>query len=183
MKRRNFLASAASVFPVALSQPFALAIDAPTASAEAHVVLAAQDRFGEARSLGFSKIAFKTATADTSGNLFVIEHSNLKPGGPPLHLHFAQEEWFYVMEGEVLFQVGEKRLQLKAGDSVLAPRKVPHAFTAVGEKPAKMLIAFSPAGKMEQFFIDAAKENAPLQDAALFARYDMKLMGPPIKAT
>jgi quercetin dioxygenase-like cupin family protein len=94
-----------------------------------------------------------------------------------------QEEWFYVMEGEVLFQIGEKRLQLKAGDSVLAPRKVPHAFTAVGAKPAKMLIAFSPAGRMEQFFVEAAQQNPPLQDAALFAKYDMKLIGPPIKTT
>jgi mannose-6-phosphate isomerase-like protein (cupin superfamily) len=146
-------------------------------------VLAEQDRFGEARSLGFSQIRFKTVTADTGGNLFIIEHSKLKPGGPPLHLHLMQEEWFYVMEGEVLFQIGEKRLQLKAGDSVLAPRKVPHAFTAVGAKPEKMLIAFSPAGRMEQFFVEAAQQNPPLQDAALFAKYDMKLIGPPIKTT
>jgi mannose-6-phosphate isomerase-like protein (cupin superfamily) len=158
-------------------------MESPAASAEEHVVLATQDRFGEARSLGFSQIAFKTSTADTSENLFVIEHSNLKPGGPPLHLHLMQEEWFYVMEGEVLFQIGEKRLQLKAGDSVLVPRKVPHAFTAVGVKPAKMLIAFSPAGKMEQFFIDAAKlEGGALQGADFYAKYDMKLVGQPIKA-
>jgi mannose-6-phosphate isomerase-like protein (cupin superfamily) len=183
LKRRSFLKSAVSAFPIALSQPFALAIESPTASVEEHVVLATQDRFGEARSLGFSQIAFKTAPADTGGNLFVIEHSNLRPGGPPLHLHLAQEEWFYVMEGEVLFQVGDKRLQLKAGDSVLAPRMVPHAFTAVGTTPAKMLIAFTPAGKMEQFFIDTARKGALAQDAALFAKYDMKLVGPPIKAT
>ena len=183
MKRRSFLKSAASAFPIALSQPFVLALEPSTASAEEHLVLAGQDRSGEAHSLGYSKISFKTATADTGGNLFVIEHSNLKSGGPPLHFHLAQEEWFYVMEGEVLFQVGEKRLQLKAGDSVLAPRMVPHAFAAVGATPVKMLIAFSPAGKMEQFFIDAAKPNASLQDAALFANHGMKLVGPPIKAT
>lgn len=183
MKRRSFLKSAASAFPLALSQPFALAIESPTASAEEHVVLAGQDRFGEVRSRGYSQIKFKTATADTDGNLFVIEHSNLVPGGPPMHLHLAQEEWFYVMDGEVLFQIGEKRVQLKGGDSVLAPRNVPHAFTAVGANPAKMLIAFSPAGKMEQFFRDTAKPDAPLQDAAFFSRYEMKLVGPPLKAT
>lgn len=152
------------------------------ASTEEHVVLAAQDRFGEARSLGFSRIAFKTATADTGGNLFMIEHSNLKPGGPPLHLHLEQEEWFYVMEGQVRFQIGEKQLQLKAGDSVLAPRMVPHAFTAVGATPAKMLIGFTPAGRMERFFIDAAKQKGALQDAAFFAKYDMKIVGPSLTA-
>jgi quercetin dioxygenase-like cupin family protein len=182
LKRRNFLKSAVSAFPIALTQPFALAIGSPAASTEEQIVLATQDRFGESRSLGFSQIAFKTATADTGGNLFIIEHSNLKSGGPPLHFHLEQEEWFYVMEGQVLFQVGGKRVQLKAGDSVLAPRMVPHAFTAVGATPAKMLIAFSPAGKMEQFFIAAAKQTTLLQDAAFFAKYNMKLVGPPLTA-
>ena len=144
-------------------------------------MLAKQDRFGRARSLGFSQIAFKTATADTSGNLFMIEHSNLKPGGPPLHFHLEQEEWFYVMEGQVLFQVGEKQVQLKAGDSLLAPRMVPHTFTAVGATPAKLLIGFTPAGKMEQFFIAAEKQPGALQDPSFFAKYDMKIVGPPLK--
>jgi mannose-6-phosphate isomerase-like protein (cupin superfamily) len=157
-------------------------MEPPAASTQEHVVLAAQDRFGEARTLGFSQIAFKTAAADTGGNLFMIEHSNLKPGGPPLHLHLEQEEWFYVMEGQVRFQIGEKQLQLKAGDSVLAPRMVPHAFTAVGATPAKMLIGFTPAGRMEQFFIDAAKQKSALQDDALFAKYGMKIVGPPLTA-
>jgi len=180
LKRRNFLKSAVSALPIALTQPFVLAMGPPAASTEEHVVLATQDRFGEARSLGFSQIAFKTATADTGGNFFMIEHSNLKPGGPPLHLHLEQEEWFYVMEGQVRFQIGEKQLQLKTGDSVLAPRMVPHAFTAVGATPAKMLIGFTPAGRMEQFFIDAAKQKGALQDAAFFAKYNMKIVGPPL---
>lgn len=184
MKRRNFLKSAASTFPLALTQPFALAAaSTDTPLKEAHLVPAGQDIFGENRTLGFSRVSFKTSTQETSGNLFVIEHNNLLAGGPPLHLHLAQDEWFYVMEGEVLFQVGDKRLQLKPGDSVLAPRKVPHAFTGAGTKPAKMLIAFTPAGKMEQFFLDTAHGKVNLMDAALFRRYDMELIGPPIKAT
>jgi quercetin dioxygenase-like cupin family protein len=184
LKRRNFLKSAASAFPIALTQPFALATESSgTPLKEAHLVPAGQDLDGEARSLGFSHIAFKTSTQETGGNLFLIEHSNLLPGGPPLHLHLGQDEWFYVMEGEVHFQVGEKRLQLKSGDSVLAPRKIPHAFTGGSAKPAKMLIAFTPAGKMEQFFRDTAHGKVDLMDAALFRRYDMELLGPPLKAT
>lgn len=184
MQRRNFLKSAASAFPLTLSQPFALATESSDFPLkEAHLVPAGQDIAGENRTLGFSRIAFKTSTQETGGNLFLIEHSNLLPGGPPLHLHYSQEEWFYIMEGEVLFQVGEKRLQLKAGDSVLAPRKVPHAFTAVGAKPAKMLIAFSPAGKMEQFFRDVAHGKVDMMNADLARRYDVELVGPPLKTT
>jgi quercetin dioxygenase-like cupin family protein len=85
------------------------------------------------------------------------------------------------MEGELLFQIGDRRMQLKVGDSVLAPRKVPHTFTAVGTRPGKLLIAFSPAGKMEQFFRDATRKDAPPQDAAFYRKYGMEVVGPPIK--
>lgn len=139
-----------SAIPIAFSQPFVLAGESTAdLSSDAHVVLAGKDMFGEARSLGFSRITFKTSKRETE-HVFIIEHENLLPGGPALHYHLAQEEWFYVMDGEVVIQVGDNRLRLGAGESVLAPRKVPHAFTAVGDKAAKMLIAFSPAGKMEE---------------------------------
>src|SRR5215468_1247271 len=111
MKRRNFLKSAASAFPLALSQPFAQATESGTPLNEAHLVPAGQDIDGASRSLGFSHLYFKTSSQETGGNLFMIEHTNLQGGGPPVHFHLAQDEWFYVMEGEVLFQVGEKRLK------------------------------------------------------------------------
>jgi len=41
-----------------------------------------------------------------------------------VHAHPRQEEWFFVMEGEVLFQVGERRVTLHAGESILGPRGV-----------------------------------------------------------
>jgi quercetin dioxygenase-like cupin family protein len=182
MKRRNFLKSAVSAFPIALSQPFALAAESSdTSLKEARVVPAGEDLFGENRTLGFSHIAFKASGQETGGNFFMIEHTNLLAGGPPLHFHLEQEEWFYVMEGEVLFQVGEKRLQLKAGDSVLAPRKIPHAFAGAGAKPGRMLIAFTPAGKIEGFFREMAHGKVDLMDPALFRRYDMEVVGPPLK--
>lgn len=183
MKRRHFLKSAASAFPLALTQPFAIAVESGTPLNQAHLVPAGEDIAGETRALGFSRIAFKTSTQETGGNLFMIEHTNLLAGGPPLHLHHEQEEWFYVMEGEVFFQVGDKRVQLKPGDSVLAPRNVPHAFCGAGTKPARMLIAFTPAGKMEGFFREMAHGKVDLMDTALFRRYDMELLGPPIKAS
>jgi mannose-6-phosphate isomerase-like protein (cupin superfamily) len=86
------------------------------------------------------------------------------------------------MEGEVLFQIGDSRKQLRAGDSVLGPRGVPHTFSSIGEKPGRMLIAFNPAGKMEEFLRITAVPNPPVQDAAFFRRYEMELLGPPIFA-
>jgi mannose-6-phosphate isomerase-like protein (cupin superfamily) len=112
---------------------------------EGRVLPVGQDIFGAARSLGFSRVAFKVSSAETNGNLFVLQHTNMTPGGPAQHLHVAQEGWFYVEEGEILVQLGDKQVTLKPGDTALVPRHTPHAFTAV-QAPAKMTIAFSSAG-------------------------------------
>src|ERR1700728_1832737 len=144
MRRRSFLKTVAAVAPAAGLQNFlvtlvhAQASTSPPSSA-LHVVGAGEDRSGHPHSLGFSTILFKVPTSETAGGLFVIEHTHLLPGGPPLHLHLSQEEWFYVMAGEAVFQVGEQRVHLHAGDSVLAPRRVPHTFSSVGTTPGRMI--------------------------------------------
>jgi len=181
MKRRSFLKASAALLPAAGLQDFALAqAAAHESSREVHVVGAGQDRFGEPHSRGFSSILFKTSSQETDGGMFIIEHTNLVAGGPPLHKHPHQEEWFYVMEGEVLFQLGDERKRLRSGESVLGPRNIPHTFSAIGEKPGRMLIAFTPAGKMEAFLRVTAVPNPPVQDAAFFRRYGMELVGPPL---
>ena len=66
---------------------------------------------------GIARFLFKVLPRETSNGLFVIEHMNLVNGGPPLHFHPHQEEYFYVIEGEVRFAVGDQRLTLGTGDS------------------------------------------------------------------
>lgn len=180
MRRRSFIKTAASILPAAgLHHLFAMPQPGPPATtSELHLVTAGDDRSGSAHATAFSTLLFKVLPSETGGDLFLLEHQHMKPGGPSLHLHLAQEEWFYVMEGRVAFQVGEQRLTLKPGESVLAPRLVPHTFSALGETPARMMIAFTPAGKMEQFFRDT-NGGIPLNgQAELFARYDMKYVAP-----
>lgn len=183
-ERRSFLkAAAAAALPLAArpATVFAVSVNAEP-PVPVHLVGAGQDAFGEVRPSGFSTIQFKVPTQQTNGGLLIIEHSNLVKGGPPRHLHYEQEEWFYVLEGEVLFEVGEQRLQLKHGESVLAPRKIPHAFCAVGAQPARMVIAFTPAGKMEAFFRQLTQPHPPKQDAALYRSYGLEMVGPPLSA-
>jgi quercetin dioxygenase-like cupin family protein len=181
--RRAFLRSAASVIPAAALQNV-LAQSSPESQSPtlnpvpAGPVPAGADRTGHLHSLGFSSLAFKVIPSDTAGNLLVIEHSNLMPDtGPALHLHLSQEEWFYVMEGEVRFQVGERRMRLGPGESILAPRRIAHTFSASGS-PAHMLIAFTPADKMEQYFNDAAAQPSLAATADFMNRYDMQWVGP-----
>ena len=181
MQRRSFLKAASAMLPAASFKSFALEQSATPSVAEIHLVGAGQDRFGASHSLGFSSILFKVATRDSGGALFAIEHENLIKGGPPVHFHLHQDEWFYVMEGEVLFQVGSERKLLRGGESILGPRMIPHGFSAVGEKPGRMIIAFTPAGKMEEFFRAIAIPNGPAMDAEVFSRFDMQYVGPPLK--
>lgn len=173
--RRAFLQSAASLLPAGALHDL-LAQTAPPAPA-VHPVGAGQDRLGSPHSLGVSSLAFKVLTADTGGNLFVIEHSHLVPGGPPLHLHLNQDEWFYVMEGRVAFQVRGQSLELGPGESVLGPRRVPHAFSSIAPQ-SRMLIAFTPAGKMEQFFLDGEPNPALAMTPEFMGRYEMQWLGP-----
>jgi quercetin dioxygenase-like cupin family protein len=184
MERRSFLKSAAKLLPATALPSFSLGQSpAPASTSAIHLVESGQDRFGETHSRGFSTILFKVVPSDTGGNLFVLEHAHLLKGGPPLHLHTHQEEYFYVMEGEVLFQIGDSRKLLHPGDSILGPRDIPHAFSSVGTTPGRMLITFAPAGKMEAFLRATAIPNPPKQDAAFFRDYEMELVGPPLSTS
>jgi quercetin dioxygenase-like cupin family protein len=145
-----------------------------SATGKAEFVAAGKDRSGTPVAMGFSSLGYKVAGEQTNGGLFVMEHVGLvKGGGPPRHLHYEQEEWFYVIEGEIVAEVGKERFRLRAGDSVFAPRKLPHAYLYVAEKPGRLLIAFAPAGKMEAYF----RERRGV-DPASFAKYEMEYVGP-----
>lgn len=150
------------------------------------VVRAGGDREGRKRQIGVSATTYKVVTSDTKGDLFVIEQANQRRGGPPLHVHQGEDELFYVLDGEYLVQVGDERLSLKAGDCVLGPRGVPHAWAFVGSTVGRMLLSYAPAGKMEAFF--NAWEQLGFspggysreKDAALLRSYGMERVGPPI---
>src|SRR5205085_4580681 len=102
MERRTFL-EAAAIFPlIALGQS-----SAPQRSDRVVRVEHGVDRFNQQRTIaGANQIAYKVSSRDTNGGLFLFEQVSLRKGGPPRHLHHGQEEWFYVMEGEYVFEVG-----------------------------------------------------------------------------
>ena len=143
-------------------------------------VAAGADRFGEHRGLGVSIIDFKVTPQDSNG-LLVLENTFHTKGGPARHLHYDQDELFYVTEGEFLIEIGQEQFTLTRGDSVLAPRRVPHVWAHIGNGRGSMLITFNPAGKMEAFFREVTKANAmPPQDPELWRAHGMELMGPPL---
>lgn len=143
-------------------------------------VRAGADLFGKQRGLGVSTITFKVVPSDSRGVL-ILENTFHTPGGPARHLHHDQDEWFYSLEGEFLLEIGDKRFQMNTGDSILAPRRVPHVWAYAGNATGRMLITFLPAGQMEAFFREVTRANAmPPQDPALWRAHGMELVGPPL---
>src|SRR5690349_17709342 len=122
MNRRAFL-------EMAMAMPVATGVQATPPIIH---VPSGQDRYGEHKALGISTIDFKWSTEDSGGAALVIENTNRAKGGPARHLHVDQEEMFYVVEGEYLIEIGTQRFTLKPGDSIVAPRQVPHVWAAVG---------------------------------------------------
>ena len=73
------------------------------------VVSSGDDREGHKHQIGVSATTYKVGTSDIKGDLFVIEQANQRRGGPPLHVHQGEDALFYVLEGEYLVQVGDRR--------------------------------------------------------------------------
>ena len=148
-------------------------------------VSAGKDRSGRRLVVeGVVPLDRKVRPAEVDGRFFVYEHRDVGRGGPPRHLHGAQEEWIYVLAGEIVVEIGDRRLVLRPGDSALAPRGVPHAWANLGDAPASLLFLAQPAGTMEEFF-ETLSGRADLPWGELEAFYEthgITLLGPPLVA-
>ncbi len=145
-------------------------------------------RFGEhykMKGVTLNTLDIKISSQDTAGGLAVFEQTGLTPkGGPPLHIHPFQDEWFYVIEGDYIFQVGDEKYRMNAGDTIFLPRKIQHAFVQLSEK-GKMIVSYLPAGKMEEFFKVTDRWTSPptLEIVKkVFEDHDMQVVGPPLRA-
>jgi len=187
MKRRNFLK-----FPLAAA---ALASvirgDEPDSknSGDRDVrgirVGAQQDRADDAMSIMGGRFDLKVSGRDTGGNLCIYDTVRNSRGGPPLHRHYFQDEWFYIVRGEFLVQVGEEQFRLGPGDSAFAPRRIPHAFAMTSTGEGQMLVLFQPAGSMEAFFHEMRRLGTEVSAGrqipkSVWEDHGMELLGPPL---
>ncbi len=148
------------------------------------VVKSGQNRFGEKTQLiGHNPVDIKVSTKDTDGALSISEYTGYTKGGPPLHIHPAQDEVFIILEGEHLFQLGDTQYRLTTGDTIFIPRNTPHAPAQLSDK-GKYLFFFTPSGKMEDFFRSLGAlpaQASPQEFVKVFTDHDMKVVGPPLK--
>jgi len=132
----------------------------------------------------------KASSETTGGRVAVIEHLGPRGAGSPLHLHHREDEWFYVIEGELTFWVGGQVVDAPAGSFVYGPRDVPHTFTVASEE-ARFLVVTEPAG-FDVFFRAAAVPAERLEIpppptetpdiaglTALAAEFGIEILGPP----
>jgi mannose-6-phosphate isomerase-like protein (cupin superfamily) len=183
IRRRAFLGTMAALPAGVLSQQ-----PAPELAGTGVKVAAGEGRFGRALKLPDGGLLFiKVATQDSGGAFFLTEQPSGQMGGPPKHFHLEEDEWFYCLAGEYIVEVGTRRHELKPGDSVLGPRRVPHAFAFVGNTPGRLMVGFTPAGRVEQFFrdLDARGQyfgnGTDEEKAAARQRYGIVNVGPPLK--
>jgi quercetin dioxygenase-like cupin family protein len=132
----------------------------------------------------------KASSETTAGRVAVIEHLGPEGAGSPLHVHRREDEWFYVIEGELRFWVGGDVIDAPAGSFVYGPRDVPHTFI-ISSPQARFLLVTEPAGFesfMRQLGQPAASltipppseppaDISPLIAAA--AEYGIEILGPP----
>ena len=122
---------------------------------------------------------------ESTGGRFVLAELELTGYGPPRHIHKTEDEFFYVLEGEVKFLLGGQIQIVKAGSTLIVPMGTVHAYARVNKKNAKLLGIFSPAGA-EKFFDEvleggvADTESYIAKTKALAEKYNIEVVGPPL---
>ena len=85
----------------------------------------------------------KIGRADTNGQYGLLEIVVPAGHGSPWHVHPEEDEWFYVLDGQLTFYVGETRLDLTAGSFAFGPKGVPHTFFGAAPE-TRALVGFAP---------------------------------------
>lgn len=145
---------------------------------------------GEALWFGNSLATIKASGEATGGHCTVIEVLAPQGLGPPLHMHRREDEWFYVLEGELLFWVDRRTIKAGPDSFVFAPRNLPHTFI-VTSPTARYVVVAQPSG-FDQFVrllsVPAAtrtlppatlEQPTPDRMMAVAAQHEIEILGPP----
>ena len=135
---------------------------------------------GKAGILGVMGVRFMIDGTESGGGFSLVEHP-LPPRSlaAPLHKHSREDEYSYVLEGQIGALLGDEVVVGNPGDLIFKPRGQWHSFWNAGDKPARILEFISPAG-FERYFeeiVDAGGSTRAtpefLRDLA--ARYGLEV--------
>jgi mannose-6-phosphate isomerase-like protein (cupin superfamily) len=151
---------------------------------EAIIVGPGQTRHADGQSLVVpDEWQCKVRTSDAGGRLCILLADHDPWRGSPLHIHRDADEWFYVVKGEFVYEVGGKLYRLGEGGSMLAPHKVPHRYIN-GPQPGILLFGLTPGDGMEGFFEENARRRRNRlpdltreEEVAYWAKYNLNYIG------
>lgn len=90
----------------------------------------------------------------------------------PLHIHHADDEAWYVLEGTLGFRLGDDEIEAQAGSAVMARRESPHTYWNAGDIPARYLLVLTP--NIARLLEEIHEPGADI--LAIFARYDSEIV-------
>lgn len=128
-------------------------------------------------------LIFKVTGEDTDGafDFFTVE---VPPqNGPPLHVHHTRDEAIHVLKGRYKIRVGEEIFHCDEGGFAYLPARLPHAFLNLTDDAGEIIVVYTPGGghRFYEEFGPATRSGADRATlAAIFARHDMTLLGPPL---
>lgn len=143
---------------------------------QAVVVAPGEGRFIAVGSAG-TGVTVKAST-DETGGLCTVWEGRVPPGtvGAGPHYHRARDEFFYVLEGELVLRIGDECHTARTGTFAFVPRNTVHGFHNASAEPAAILVVHHPAG-FERFFEEMqhlmARHGSSEEKAELSARFDM----------
>jgi uncharacterized cupin superfamily protein len=151
----------------------------------AFVLTAREGRTREPLDILGGETLVKLTNTDTNGAAAIF-HQTLPPrSGPPLHRHSREDEWFYVLDGEITVEIDGERTVLREGGSAFAPRGTAHTIHNFGDASAHLLVIVTP-GSFNQFFEEVSSLNRGLRTPDLVGteqlmnQYGIELLGPPL---
>jgi quercetin dioxygenase-like cupin family protein len=149
------------------------------------VLSAEQGRTREPLDILGEEVLVKLASADTQGAAAIFHLTVLPMSGPPLHRHSREDEWLYVLEGQITAEISGRRITLNVGGSAFVSRGIAHTFQNFGRVTARMLVMVIPGG-FNQFFeeLSCLNQGLPAPDLVrseqLMHDYGLELLGPPL---
>ena len=134
----------------------------------------------------------KIGRDDTAGRYGMAEIVVPEGIGSPWHVHPEEDEWFFVLEGNLTVYVGDTRVDLTAGGFAFGPEGVPHTFIGAGPGPTRVLVGFAPT-QYEGFLREVGQPTPsrvlsprpagpppdPGRMAGIAKRHGVIILGPP----
>ena len=145
---------------------------------------------GDGRATWFAgALLVHKAEGVATNHRFDVLDQTMPPGYVvPRHLHHAEDEAWYLLDGDMTFYCGDDELSATIGSWVFAPREIPHTFK-VGPRGARALTFGFPsgfAGFVEEFGVPALSRAvpppSPLDEGRLVElarKYQIEIVGPP----